>query len=492
MSTQHSNQSVAHGKQIVEPEDSLPEITFSDLPETLQTASRSMGWTDLMPVQAKAIPYIMAGRDLMVQSRTGSGKTGAFILPILDRIDPGQAACQALVLVPTRELALQVAGEAEKLSTPVGVRTAAVYGGVSYGPQLEALRKGAHIIVGTPGRILDHLLKKTFTLDGLRILVFDEADRMLSMGFYPDMQQLKRYLPRKPLNGYMFSATYTPRVIQLSQLFLKKPEMLSLSRDNVHVADITHDYYEVPSMTKDRCLVRIIEVENPDSAIIFCNMKTTVHYVTVVLKRFGYDADELTSDLPQNKREKIMGRVRNRSLRFLVATDIAARGIDIPDLSHVIQYEPPEDPEVYIHRAGRTGRAGAGGEAISLVDPMEKMKLRDIAKQFHIEMDERPVPRDEDVAAIVSERVANLLRAKLHTLDQVQTERINRFTALSRSLLESEDDLPMIALLLEDFYYRSLNVPEPVKPTAEDNESSSQNSGSSRNKSRPRRRSGRK
>ena len=488
MSTQSSEHSVAHEKKIIEPEQSLPEISFADLSETLQTAARSMGWSSLMPVQAKAIPYIMAKRDLMVQSRTGSGKTGAFILPILDRIDANEAACQALVLVPTRELALQVAGEADKLSSSVGVRTAAVYGGVSYGPQLDALRKGAHIIVGTPGRILDHLLKKTFNLDRLRILVFDEADRMLSMGFYPDMRQLQRYLPRKPLNSYMFSATYTPRVLQLSHLFMTSPDMLRLSHDNVHVADITHDFYEVPSVTKDRSLVRIIEVENPDSAIIFCNMKTTVHYVTVVLKRFGYDADELSSDLPQNKREKIMARVRDGSLRFLVATDIAARGIDIPDLSHVIQYEPPEDQEIYIHRAGRTGRAGAGGEAISLVDPMEKMKLKDIARMYHIDMNERTVPTDEDVAAIVGERVTNLLRAKLHTLDQVQTERVNRFLPVARELLESEDELPAVAMLLEDFYYRSLNVPQPTIDVAETKAPPKRDSGSSRGNNRSRRR----
>ncbi|MCA9936292.1 MAG: DEAD/DEAH box helicase [Ardenticatenaceae bacterium] len=445
----------------------LPEVTYDDLPESWQQAMARAGWTSLMPVQAKAMPYVMAGRDLMVQSRTGSGKTGAFVMPILERINPLQNACQALVLVPTRELAVQVATDARTLAGEDGVRVTAVYGGVGYGAQLDAFRKGAHLVVGTPGRVLDHLLRRSLNLDKLKILVFDEADRLLSMGFYPDMREVQRYLPEKGVDGYMFSATFPPRVRGLAEQFLHKPDFLGLSSDNVHVVETEHVFYTVPGMDKDRSLVRLIEVENPDSAIIFCNTKAKVHYVAVVLQRFGYDADELSADLSQNDREKVLNRVRAGSLRFLIATDVAARGIDIPELSHVIQYEPPEDSELYIHRAGRTGRAGASGEAISLVDVVERTKLRRIAQKYEIDLLERPLPSDEDVAAVVAERATVLLETKLRTRDKLQAERMQRFVPLARSLSEGEDGLALLAMLLDDEYQQAVHTPPPLpKPSA--------------------------
>ena len=345
----------------MEPDDVLPEISFEELSPEMRDACDRAGWSSLTPVQAKSIPYFLAGNDMMVQSRTGSGKTGAYILPIIQKINEQQNFAQALVLVPTRELALQVSREAQMLTQGRNIRTAVVYGGVGYNAQLEAFRGGAQLVVGTPGRILDHLLKNTLSLDHLKILIFDEADRMLSMGFYPDMVKIRKYIPSGKILSSMFSATFPPQVIRLSDQFLHQSKLLSLSGNQVHIAEIEHIYYIVPGMRKERSLVRIIEIENPSSAIIFCNTKDTVHYLSVVLKRFGYDADELSSDLAQSMREKVMARVRRGALRFLVATDVAARGIDIPDLSHVIQFEPPEDPEAYIHRAGRTGRMGSSG-----------------------------------------------------------------------------------------------------------------------------------
>ena len=454
------------GERLIEPENALPETTLEGLPEPLQAACTRAGWTKLLPVQARAIPYMLAGRNLMVQSQTGSGKTGAFLLPILERIDAAKNACQALILVPTRELAQQVAREAELLRGDRGVRTAVVYGGVKYGPQLDAFRAGAQIVVGTPGRILDHLLKGTLNLDALQILVFDEADRMLSMGFYPDMKRVQQFLPHREINGYMFSATFPSYVIRLAGEFLRHPEFLSLSQDHVHVAGTDHLYYLVPGMQRERSLVRIIEMENPVSAIIFCNMKSTVHYVTVVLKRFGYDADELSSDLAQGARERVMGRVRKGALRFLVATDVAARGIDIPDLSHVIQYEPPEDPELYIHRAGRTGRVGASGTAITIVAGMEQFTLRAIARSYNIKLHEKALPGDEDIEAIVAQRVIASLEANLRSRDGLQNERMRRFIPLGRSLAEAEEDSPLIAMLLDDYYQRTLQA-APLSPTGE-------------------------
>jgi len=286
---------------------------------------------------------------------------------------------------------------------------------------------------------------------------------MLSMGFYPDMVKIRKYIPTREISSSMFSATFPPQVIRLADQFLRAPQLLSLSGNQVHIAEIEHLYYVVPGMRKERSLVRIIEIENPASAIIFCNTKDTVHYLSVVLKRFGYDADELSSDLAQSAREKVMARVKRGALRFLVATDVAARGIDIPDLSHVIQYEPPEDPEAYIHRAGRTGRMGSSGVAISLVAEMEKFKLQSIARFYNINMEERQLASDEELERVVAERITALLESRLHDRDTLQVERMQRFLPLAKNLAQSEDELALIAMLLDDYYQQSLHA-LPVQP----------------------------
>ena len=412
-----------------------------------------------MPVQARGIPYVLAGRGVLIQARTGSGKTGAFLLPMLERLDPTLYECQALVLVPTRELAKQVWEQAEVMCANSGLRTVAMYGGVGYGPQNEALRDGVQIVVGTPGRVLDHLIRGSMDLDDLKMLIFDEADRMLSMGFYPDMKEIQNYLPRRSFNACMFSATFPQSVIQTAREFIREPEFITLSADHVHSTSTEHVFCTVPAMDKDRALVRIIELENPTSAIIFCNTKVKVHYINIVLQRFGYDADELSADLSQKDRERVLDKVRKGTLRFLIATDVAARGLDIPDLSHVIQFESPEDPEAYIHRAGRTGRAGAAGVALSIVSELEKLELLRIAKRFTIDMQERPTPTDEDVEQIVTERITGLLEAKLRSRDKLQKERSQRFIKLGRSLAESEDESAIIAMLLDDYYQQTLHAP---------------------------------
>jgi ATP-dependent RNA helicase DeaD len=446
-----------------EPSNALPEVTLDRLPERLRAAARRAGWTSLMPVQARSIPYLLAGRNLMIQARTGSGKTGAYLLPMLERLDPRRAVCQALILVPTRELARQVWQDAETVFGDTGLRTAPVYGGVGYGPQREALRQGAHVVVGTPGRVLDHLLQRTFKLDGLSTLIFDEADRMLSMGFYPDMRELRAYLPSRSLHTCMYSATFPVSVMRTAQEFMQSPEFLSLSSDHVHVTDTEHVFYRVAGMDKDRSLVRIIEIENPASALIFCNTKVRVHYVNVVLQRFGYDADELSADLSQADRERVLERVRKGTLRFLVATDVAARGLDLPELTHVIQYEPSEDVEGYIHRAGRTGRAGASGTAISLVNAAELPALRRIAAHYSIDMQERPTPTDSDAAAVVAERLTALLEARLRGRDKLEAERSRRFEPLARALAEGEGELSIITMLLDDTYQQLLHA-APIQP----------------------------
>ncbi len=448
----------------VEPDNALPELTFEELTPHAKAAAANAGWTSLMPVQAKAMPYVLAGRDLMVQSKTGSGKTGAFLLPIFDRIEVNDRRCQALILVPTRELAQQVVDEANMLAGAGGIEAIAVYGGVAYGPQMEAFERGVPLVVGTPGRVLDHLLKRNLTLGGLRMLVFDEADRMLSMGFYPDMQRLQEFVPDTGVNGYMFSATFPQTVISLAREFLTEDaDFLSLSKDHVHVAETVHSFCDVPAMDKDRALMRIIEIENPHSAIIFCNTKANVHYVSTVLRRFGYDADELSSDLSQPAREKVLTKLREARLRFLVATDVAGRGIDIEALSHVFQYEPPKDPEDYIHRVGRTGRAGATGEAITIVSGLEKLQLTHIARLYDIELEEYPAPTRDQLREVVSQRVVALLEARLRERGPLRKERMQRFMPLAKSLGENADEAALLAMMLDDFYQESLHA-APVAP----------------------------
>ena len=446
---------------MTEPRTAPRETTLEKLPTRLREAAARAGWMSLVPVQARGLPYLLAGRNMLLQARTGSGKTGAFLLPMLERLDPKRPHCQALILVPTRELAKQVWQEAEKLFAESGLRAVAVYGGVGYGPQTSAIKEGSHIVVGTPGRVLDHLLRRTLSLEHLKMLIFDEADRMLSMGFYPDMREVQRYLPSRNIHTCMFSATFPEAVLRSAREFVREPEFLSLSTDHVHVTETEHVFYVVEGMDKDRSLVRLIEVENPDSAIIFCNTKAQVHYVAVVLQRFGYDADELSADLSQSERERVLERVRKGTLRFLVATDVAARGLDIPSLGYVIQYEPPDEVENYIHRAGRTGRAGASGVAISLVNRGERYTLEKIGKQYSIQLEERTIPSDEDVAAVVAERLTALLEAKLRARDRLQAERSRRFTALARSLAENEDESAIVTMLLDEYYQQSLHAPAP-------------------------------
>ena len=440
-----------------EPENALPEVSLADLPQLLQTACAKAGWNNLMPVQSRALPYLLEGRDLMVQSRTGSGKTGTYLLPLMARLNPAMPAVQALILVPTRELAVQVEQEAKTLFKGSGFTVAAVYGGVGYGKQMDALRQGVSVVVGTPGRVLDHLLRRTLNLDHISALIFDEADRMLSIGFYPDMKEIQRYLPETSIHAMLFSATYPPHVLKLAGEFLTDPQMLSLSTTQIHVAEVQHLYCECKSMEKDRTLIKILEVENPASAIIFCNTKATVHFVTAVLQGFGFNADELSADLSQSRREDVLSRLRKGTIRFLVATDVAARGIDIPELSHVFLYEPPDDRESYIHRAGRTGRAGAAGVVISLVDIMEKMELQRIAKYFKVPLTQHMAPTDEEVAHAVGMRVTALLEARFRQLNGLERERMKRFEPLVQSIAEDPEQRHLLTLLLDDCYQKSLN-----------------------------------
>ena len=436
---------------------SLPDFTFQQLSPELQHRVAELGWIDPMPVQAKAIPFVKAGHDCCVQARTGSGKTGAYLLPIIEAIDRSNPWCQALVLVPTRELARQVYSVLVQLTAGTGIQSALLYGGVGYREQVQAL-KGVHFAVGTPGRILDHIYRGSFSVQRIAHLVLDEADEMLSMGFYPAMKKIRSQLPGDR-RTYLFSATIPYHVERLTREFLVDPVRLSLSAGAESVSSLDHVYYIVPALQKEHILMKLIEFENPESAIIFCNTKRNVEYLVTVLKNNGYDAKHLTGDLAQKKRERTLESLHDGSLRFLVGTDLVARGIDISDLSHVFLYDIPEDVELYVHRSGRTARAGKTGIAITLCEDIEERKLTGISRQYHFELEKRTLPSDEEISQRVAERVLVQLEAQMLTLSLTERDRLNRFLPLVNQLAGNDEARMLLALLLDLAYVQGLHQP---------------------------------
>ncbi len=414
------------------------ENVFDTLPDDVRQGVNELGWKEPMPVQALAIPVMRRGVDLIVQARTGSGKTGAFGLPIVCEVDGSLAAPQALVLAPTRELANQIARELVVLGKHRGIRCLPVYGGVGYAAQLEGLAEGPHVIVGTPGRILDHLGAGRMSFDAVRMVVFDEADELLSLGFWPDMKEIRSYLPAKR-QSCLFSATIPEKVLALSRAFLNEPEYLSLVEGHASPTEIEHFYYVTTAQEKETNLRRILEYEDPESAIIFCNTKDDVRYVTSYLQRHGFDADQISGDLAQAAREKAMARIKAGELRFLVATDVAARGIDISDLSHVISYASPESAEVYVHRTGRTGRAGKAGIAISLVSGLDIGNFRNLQKINRIPIQERALPTDEHLLERIRDRLTVKVEQEIrHIPPRERAFQVDRLMPLVRSLAASE------------------------------------------------------
>jgi ATP-dependent RNA helicase DeaD len=416
-----------------------PSQLFAQLAPDVGQGVRDLGWSKPTPVQEQVIPRMREGGDLIVQAQTGSGKTGAFGIPIAERIDTDEKHCQALVIAPTRELANQVAGEVEQIGRHRGVRCVPIYGGVGYGAQIEGIEKGAHVVVGTPGRILDHLGSGRLSFAKVRCLVFDEADELLSLGFWPDMRENKSYLP-DDRQSCLFSATMPERVRSLARQFLRDPAFVSLSADRVAPREIAHFWVLTTAKDKDAALARILEHEDPDSAIVFCNTKDDVRYVTAYLKRRGFDADQISGDLNQNAREEAMRRIKAGQLRVLVATDVAARGIDISDLSHVIGYAAPQSPEVYVHRTGRTGRAGKSGIAISLVSGLDIGNFRMIQQANQIEISELKLPTDAEMALRLRERLAAKIEREMrHTPERERAWKVDRFVTVVDQLAETRE-----------------------------------------------------
>ncbi len=447
-----SNPTSMVGLKIIEPQPPLEDFSLDKFSPRMQEVIRANNWADLMPVQKKAIPYLLAAQDIIVQSKTGSGKTGAFILPILEVIEVEHRRPQALILVPTRELAVQVYEEAVRFGKPLGIEAVALYGGVAYGPQLEALKKGVHLVVGTPGRVLDQILNGPFRLNSIRDWVMDEADEMLSMGFYPDMKRIHGLLPKERCT-FLFSATIPANVKRLSQEFLRQPKFMSLSPEEVSVTNMDHLYFVVEPTEKDVALLKLIEQENPESAIIFCNTRRDVSYVYEFLLARGLKVGIISGDVQQKARQQVMRDLKAGKIGLLVATDVAARGIDIQGLSHVFLYDHPDDSEVYIHRAGRTARAGNFGRAISLVSLLEEIPLKATAAQFGINFIKQSLPSDQELEKLIRERTNVFLDQDFRQTKQWDKKGAARMLPLLDELLQLPEEREALGLMLHRYYW---------------------------------------
>jgi len=393
----------------------MSQKPFAELglaPELLRALER-MGFEQATPVQAEAIPPLLAGRDLVGQSQTGSGKTVAFGAPAVQLADPHRREVQALVLCPTRELATQVAEEIAKLAHfKRGVRELPIYGGQSYDRQFRGLQAGPQIVIGTPGRVMDHLERGTLRLEAVRLVVLDEADRMLDMGFREDIERILAAVPATR-QTVLFSATLPPPIRRLVTQFTRDPVQVRITPGQVTVPSIEQFYVEADWRSKTEVLARLIDLHDVRYGLIFGATKLQVDDLHEALLARGYNADKLHGDMPQALRERVMRRFRERQIELLVATDVAARGLDVDDLEVVFNYELPHDPEDYVHRIGRTGRAGKSGRAISLVSGREFGRLVQIQRFTGVRLEPRPVPRVEELEEKSTGRLVETLRRTL-------------------------------------------------------------------------------
>jgi ATP-dependent RNA helicase DeaD len=401
-----------------------------------------MGFEEPTPIQAKTLPIALAGRDLIGQAQTGTGKTAAFGIPMIERIDPSEDKVAALVMCPTRELAIQVADEIGKLARFKGIRVLPIYGGQEIGRQIRALKKHPQIIIGTPGRMLDHINRKTIRLDHVRMVVLDEADEMLDMGFMDDITAILGMVPPER-HTMLFSATMPPNIQKLAQQFLRNPEHISVVPKQVSAPLIQQSYIEVHERQKFEVLTRLLDMESPDLAIIFGRTKRRVDELSEALQKLGYSADGLHGDLSQHQRDTVMRKFRDGSIDVLVATDVAARGLDVSGVSHVINFDLPQDPESYVHRIGRTGRAGREGVAWTFVTPREIDHLHFIEKVTRHRIARKPLPSVAD--AIESKQRLTAERV----IDVLEKDEAKEFKGLAIQLLEQYDSVNLLAAALK-------------------------------------------
>ncbi|MEN6391677.1 MAG: DEAD/DEAH box helicase [Syntrophomonas sp.] len=386
------------------------------------------GFETPTPIQVKAIPLAMQGLDVMGQAQTGTGKTASFGIPILNKVTRG-AGTQALIICPTRELCLQVREEIAFLGKRLKIGVLAIYGGQSIELQIRGLEKRPEIIVATPGRLLDHLGRGTIKLNGISYMVLDEADEMLDMGFLPDIEVILAQCPRER-QTFLFSATLVDEIRDLGRKFMDHPREVLIEPEERTVAEIDHYFYETSARYKVQTLCRIIDAHQPPTSLVFCRTKRSVDQLAQRLQTRGYNADALHGDMSQKERDNAMGRFRRGAVRILVATDLAARGLDIDLVTHVINFDLPEDPDIYIHRTGRTGRAGRTGEAISIVEPVQRRQLRLIEQHIGKRIRRELLPdrveavegRKEILRSRIMQGMNNSLELYLGMADELCTE----------------------------------------------------------------------
>lgn len=386
-------------------------ITLNLRPELTQAVSE-LGYTEPTPIQTAIIPLMLGGADVIGQAQTGTGKTAAFALPILNNLKTGQKHVQALVMCPTRELALQVSKAFIEYGKLLNVNVLAVYGGQPYGPQITRLNKGVDVVVGTPGRMLDLLERNCLNLSRVQTVVLDEADEMLSMGFIDDIETILAGTPAGRQTA-LFSATMPTPIRRLADRYMHSPQSISIQREQVTVAAIQQRCYIVNGKDKLAALTRIFEMEEITSALIFVRTRAATGELAAALTGRGFASEALNGDLNQDARERTLGRFRKNQVKVLVATDVAARGLDIDDISHVFNYDLPDDPELYVHRIGRTGRAGKTGIAISLVTPGEKRHLRQVESFTRQTIKRTELPTEDDILVHREERLMNLVKVWL-------------------------------------------------------------------------------
>ena len=436
------------------------KITFNDLglPEFILKAVSDLGFETPSPIQQACIPALLEGRDVLGMAQTGSGKTAAFSLPILAKIDPAAKHPQLLVMAPTRELAIQVADACEHfMKYAKGINIVTLYGGQRYDIQLRALKQGAQVVVGTPGRILDHIRRNTLNLSELKAIVLDEADEMLRMGFIDDVETVMAELPEEHQTA-LFSATMPEPIRRITKRFMNNPQEVKIKVNNDNAPDIEQNCWYVQGFRKNEALLRFLEVEEFDAAIIFTRTKTGTLDVTELLEKHGFRAAALNGDMTQQLREQTLDRLRNGSLDIVVATDVAARGIDIERISLVVNYDIPLDAESYVHRIGRTGRAGRSGRALLFVEPRERRLLRNIEHLMKKPINEVELPNHEVLQACRRKKFQDKITKQLehHDLEMYRSLLEDLFTAD-----QDQEDIAAAMLMLLQGKQKLILPPDP-------------------------------
>lgn len=404
-----------------------------NLDPRIMRAITDMGFEAASPIQAQSIPVQMEGKDMIGQAQTGTGKTAAFGIPMLQKIDPDSRKTQAIILCPTRELAIQVAEELRRLAKYMsGIKILPVYGGQEIIKQIRSLKGGVQIIVGTPGRVMDHMRRKTIRTDEIGTVVLDEADEMLNMGFLEDMETILGAMPEER-QTVMFSATMPKEIAEIARKFQKNPEMVRVVKKELTVPEVTQYYYEVKPRNKVEVMCRLLDMYSPKLSVVFCNTKNQVDELVQALQGRGYFAEGLHGDLKQEQRDRVMDSFRNGATEILVATDVAARGIDVDDVEAVFNFDIPQDNEYYVHRIGRTGRAGRVGRAFSLAVGSEVYKLRDIQRFCKTKIVPQAIPSLNDVTAIKAEKILDEVKLL------IENGELERMTDIIEKRLLAED-----------------------------------------------------